>query len=315
MIDKSFLICPLSYTLLKSGEKYAQAGLKRLAPTLSSLKDLPYSAEQLRIEASKHADKLSIQGVQTKISARLNIKNSSFEICDTGGNYILKTPSAQYAELPENEDLSMRLAHTIIEVPLHGLLYNADGSLTYFIKRFDRLAKGKKLAVEDFCQLANLQRNTKYEFSMEKLIPLIDKYCSFPAIEKKKLFIRVIFNYLIGNEDMHLKNFSVITRDDKIELSPGYDFVNTSLAIGHAKEQIALPLNGKKNNLSRKDLIDYYGIMKLGLNTAIVQEVLQQFSRAIPHWQSLINISFLSAQSKQAYLKLLNARSDILNLS
>lgn len=305
-------ICPITYDKLLGELKYSQKGLKMLSPKLLTLNTLPYSAEQQRIEARQRAAKLSIQGVQPKLSAKLDLKQQGFVICDIGGDYILKPPSEYYPELPENEDLSMRLAASIIEVPLHGLVYCADGSLTYFIKRFDRLPKGNKLAVEDFSQLAGMTRDTKYNYSMEKIIALIDKYCTFPAIEKAELFKRTIINFLIGNEDMHLKNFSLITRDEKIELAPAYDFVNTTIAIGNAKEEIALPLNGKKRNLKRSDIIDYYAAEKLNLNAATIKTILQQFEKRISSWQDLIAISFLSKKAKSAYITLLHQRIDVL---
>ena len=195
-------------------------------------------------------------------------------------------------------DLSMRLAEGIIEVPLHGLVHSVDGTLTYFIKRFDRLPRGKKLALEDFSQLAGMTRDTKYNFSMEKIISIIDKYCTFPAIEKIKLFKITLFNYLIGNEDMHLKNFSLISRNDKVELSPAYDYINTTIAMGNAKEEIALPLNGKKNNLTRKDIVDYYGIERIGLRRTIINEALNDFNAIIQKWKKLIDVSFLSEKGQ-----------------
>ena len=307
-------ICPITYTPIPANEKYSIKGLKLLSPKLQNLKDLPYTAEQQLREASLHADKMSIQGVQPKLSAKLELKNQSFVICDVGGLYILKPPNKMYAELPENEDLSMRLAEGLIEIPLHGLLYCIDGSLTYFIKRFDRVVHGNRIPVEDFGQLAGLNRDTKYEYSMEKLITITEKYCTFPAIEKSKLFTRVVFNYLIGNEDMHLKNYSLITRGKIIELTPAYDFINTTIAIGNAKEQIALPLNGKKNNLTRTDIVEYYGTQKLGLNSVIITKILKSFSDAIPRWRNLIEISFLSETAKKNYHLVLDKQIKILGI-
>ncbi len=307
-------ICPITYLPITPHEKYSIQGLRCLSPRLHTLKELPYSTEQQISETRQRADKLSIQGVQPKLSAKLNTKNESFELADVGGTYILKPQNTLYEELPENEDLSMRLAEGLIEVPLHGLLYCVDGRFSYFIKRFDRVGHGHKIPTEDFTQLAGLNRDTKYQYSMEKIIPIIEKYCTFPAIEKSKLFTRVLFNYLIGNEDMHLKNFSLITRNTIIQLAPAYDFINTTIAIGNPKEQIALPLNGKKNNLTRKDIVDYYGMQKLDLNPVVITKILNQFKKAIPRWRALIDISFLSDTAKKKYHTVLNARLGTLAL-
>ena len=145
--------------------------------------------------------------------------------------------------MPENEDLTMRMAGVVgIDVPLHGLVYAKDGSLTYFIKRFDRKGRQEKIAVEDFAQLAGKDRDTKYRSTMEAVVKVLDQFCTFPLIEKARLFKLVLFNFLTGNEDSHLKNFSLMRRVPIIELSPAYDLLNTTIVI-RAQEEIALPLN------------------------------------------------------------------------
>jgi serine/threonine-protein kinase HipA len=200
-----------------------------------------------RQEAIERVGKMSIQGIHKKLSAQLKIKEQRFEIVDQKGNYILKPQSDIYPELPENEAITMTLAETIgLEVPIHGLVYSKDNSMTYFIKRFDRKAYHKKLALEDFTQLLGEGRHTKYKSSMEKVISVVEEFCIFPKIEFVKLFKLSLFNFLIGNEDMHLKNFSLITKDRKIYLSPAYNLLNSSIAQKNIKEEIALPLNGKK---------------------------------------------------------------------
>lgn len=308
-------ICPITYEPITSDERYSHKGLRKISRSISHLEVFPYSAEQQRKEALQRADKISIQGIQPKLSVKFDAKIGTFKICDLGGKYIIKPQSPLYEELPENEDLSMRLARCLdIEVPFHGLLYCADKSFSYFIKRFDRIGKGKKLALEDFAQLSHLKRDSKYDFSMEKIINVIDRYCTFPVIEKKKLFALTIFNFLIGNEDMHLKNLSLITNDNKIMLSPCYDLINTTLALQKAKEEIALSLNGKKRNLNYKDLVQYYGHERLKLSDIVIEKVLAKIKTSIPEWKRLIGISFLSNENKTQYLELLGKRAKVLNL-
>jgi serine/threonine-protein kinase HipA len=249
--------CPITYSIISDNQDYSSEGLKLLSPQLLGLNSLPFTSQELRREALNSADKLSIQGVQYKLSAKLNIKEECFELTHTQGKYILKPQSDVYPHLSENEDLTMRMASCLgIEVPIHGMVYGADRELTYFIKRFDRISHKDKLAVEDFAQLSGSSRATKYNFSMEKLIKIVESFCTFPQIEKHKLFIRTIFNFIVGNEDMHLKNFSLITRNSVIQLAPAYDFINSTLVIPKTKEELALPLNGKKSNLKSGDFID-----------------------------------------------------------
>jgi serine/threonine-protein kinase HipA len=303
--------CPITYEKC-SDVKYSSKGLKRLSPKLKTLNDFPYSAEEQIREAAARATKMSIQGVQPKLSARLNIKNEIFEIVDTGGRYIFKPQIPGYSEVPENEDVTMRLAKLIgIEVPLHGLLYSKDGSMIYFIKRFDRVGRNKKVAVEDFAQLSGKDRETKYDSSMEKVASVIEEFCTFPALEKLKLFNLTLFSYLAGNEDMHLKNFSLIRRDIKAELSPAYDLLNTTI-IMDSGEELALPLNGKKNKLRKADIFEYFAKERLNLTQKSINQTAHRISVAYPKWIDLIHKSFLSAEMKERYLRLLSSRYDLL---
>lgn len=301
-------ICPITYQ--PCGEKkYSDKGLKQLSRNLTHLKDLPFTQEEQLREAAIRADKMSIQGVQPKLSAKLNVKDEVFDIVDRGGTYILKPQNNFYPELPENESLTMKLAELAgIEVPLSGMIYSLEGKLTYFIKRFDRYGRNKKLSLEDFAQLSGKSRETKYDYSMEKLVALIDTFCTFPAIEKVKLFRLTIFNFLIGNEDMHLKNFSLITRDNKVELSPAYDLLNTTIVVPRAQEEIALPIAGKKRNLNAKILIDYFAKERLKLNDNIINQTLEQIKLQFDNWESLIKISFLSNEMKEKYWELMKKR-------
>lgn len=305
--------CPITYQ--PCGEAlYSPEGLKLLSRKLHNLKKIPYSsAEQLQL-ANSFGSKMSIQGVQPKLSAKLNNSEEQFEIVEKGGTFILKPPHVLYKELPQNEDLTMHLAALVgIEVPLHGLVYNIEEHFTYFIKRFDRQGKRARLHVEDFAQLAGDTRDTKYDSSMEKLIPIIEKNCTFPLLEKLKLFRRTLFSFLAGNEDMHLKNFSLIHREGKIELSPAYDLLNTTLVI-NGGEELALPLNGKKSNIKAKDLIDYYGHQRLGLQHASVDQELEHFQKAFSGWEMLISQSFLSKEHQERYLEILHERRARLGL-
>ena len=306
--------CPITYVPIDKG-KYSKVGLRLLSAELQSLNDLEYTAEEQRKEAFNRSSKMSVQGIQPKLSARLNIKEGKFDIVDTGGRYILKPQHQYFAEMPENEDLTMKLAEAIgLEIPFHGLIWSKDKTLTYFIKRFDRKGQIEKVPVEDFAQLAGLSRDTKYEYNMEKVIGLINKFCTFPAIEKLILFKLVIFNYLIGNEDMHLKNFSVITEEGKVKLSPNYDLLNTTIEYRKADVEIALPLKDNKKNLTRNMLIKYFGIERCELTDKSVDKVLETILSAVPTWRELIDISFLTKTMKDKYHNLLNSRLTILKI-
>lgn len=304
--------CPITYE--PCGELlYSQAGLKLLSPVLKDLALLDYTAKELRIEAMVRASKMSIQGVQPKLSAVLNIKNGSFDVVDKNGRYILKPQHHIFPDLPQNEDLTMHLASTIgIEVPLHGMVYAKDRSLTYFIRRFDRKGQKDKVPIEDFAQLAGMSRDTKYNYSMEKLVRLIDDFCTFPAVEKARLFKRVIFNYLIGNEDMHLKNYSVIVQAKKVEISPAYDLLNSTIVLKGDIEEIALPVNGIRRNLNKDILINYFGKERCALTEKVIEKNLEEIKSKLPQWFFLIDNSFLSSEAKEKYRLLLQKRLKVM---
>jgi serine/threonine-protein kinase HipA len=303
--------CPITYELCGT-DKYSEKGLRLIAPKLTYLKDLPYTAVELRQEAANRAKKLSIQGVQPKLSAAISIADQEFKIVDQFGTYIIKPQNDLFPQLPENEDVTMRMAKVFgLEVPFHGMVYAKDGSLSYFIKRFDRYGKGNKIATEDFAQLTGNTRDTKYRFTMEKLIPVIEEYCSFPVIEKADFFKRILFCYVTGNEDMHLKNFSLITKNGKTKLTPVYDFLNSTIAIKNPEEEIALTLKGKKSNLKATDFIDYYAKERFQLNNKTVAIILEQMQQVIPKWKELLEISFLSEDMKEKYLNLLETKTQM----
>lgn len=303
--------CPITYQELPPGHngRYSREGLRRLSSNLSRLDDLPFDVTELLSEAAARAAKMSIQGVQPKLSARLNTAAGRFEIVDRGGRYILKPPSPLYPHLPENEDLTMRLASSVgIEVPVHGLVAGRGGAWTYFVQRFDRLPKGRKLAVEDFAQLSGRSRDTKYDSSLERVAEIVERFATFPVVERQQLFRRVLFCFLTGGEDMHLKNWSLITRTPRVQLAPAYDLLNSTIALRNPLEEMALPLNGKKRQITRRDLVEYFGVERLGLDGEVIARELALMREGTAVWPEVIRVSFLPAGLREMYLAVLRER-------
>jgi len=305
--------CPITYESCRG--RYSKKGLRLLSPALSRLDDFPYSASEQIREAAVRAGRMSIQGVQPKLSAVLLPSRRCFSIVDTGGKYILKPQHPSYAQLPENEDLTMRLASLAgIDVPVHGLLRCVDGTLTYFVRRFDRIGRSGKAPVEDFAQLSGRSRDTKYDSSMEQVAKVVDQFCTFPLMERSKLFARTLFCFLTGNEDMHLKNFSLITAGGKMVLSPAYDMVNTTLVLGTSRDEVALPLRGKLRKLSKSDWIEYWGAERLRLPRPVMEKTLRVLSAALPAMNAMVERSFLEPAARDAYLTILEQRAGRLDL-
>ena len=304
--------CPITYDIIETG-RYSQKGLFQISRKLTDLSILPYSLEDFSNEYVNRAGKLSIQGFQPKLSMILNVPKHQFELVDKKGRFIVKPPNVNYPKLPQNEDVTMKMAKLCgIETPWHGLILAKNDQLCYVIKRFDRVGHKSKLALEDFAQLSQKKRVTKYNSSMENVVSIIDAYTTFPILEKLKLFRILIFNFLTGNEDMHLKNYSLITRKNKIELSPAYDLLNTTIAIKNPREQIALPIAGKKNNLKKRLFTQYLAEDRMKIPESKVNSILAEIEAQLPKWKNLISISFLSDEMKEKYLELLQRRVEII---
>ncbi|MCB1134788.1 MAG: HipA domain-containing protein [Chlamydiia bacterium] len=300
--------CPITYQEC-GARKYSRQGLRLLSPQLNEDLEFPFTAAEQLSLVGQYADKLSIGGIQPKLSVRLNISKHTLEPVEARGVFIVKPQHPVYPSLPEIEDLTMRLAALAgMDVPFHCLVYGSDNSLCYLVRRFDRYGRGKKYAVEDFSQLSGHNRDTKYDSSMEQLVPIIDSHCSFPLLEKVKLFRMTLFCFLVGNEDMHLKNFSLIRRPEKIELSPAYDLLNSTIVI-RGKDELALPLKGKRSKLTRALLCDYYGSERLRLNQGVIETELQSLAQAYLGWGTVIDSSFLPEKMRESYKDLLDERS------
>jgi serine/threonine-protein kinase HipA len=274
------------------------------------LNPLPFTEIELIQEAMSRAGKMSVQGVQPKLSAVLRVQKGQFEVVDQHGRFILKPPNVPYAQLPENEDLTMKLAKLSgLEVPDHGLVRAKEGRLVYWIRRFDRIGRKGKRAIEDFAQLSGENRATKYDSSVEKVIHVIERHCMFPAVDRKVFFQRFLFNFLTGNEDMHLKNYSVIRDDEMVRLAPCYDLLNSTLVLKRGTEESALPLGGKKSGFTRKLLQEYLGSERLRLNRRVIGSVFELFGRVVPVWKEWIERSFLADESKTEYWNLVSSRA------
>lgn len=272
-----------------------------------SLKDI----DSLALEVIN--SKITLTGVQPKISLQIKSEKGEpnrFTIIGVLGNYILKPQSSKYESLPENEDLSMHLAEIAkIKTVPHTLIRLSDNSLAYITKRIDRDKKGNKIAMEDMCQLTNRLTEYKYKGSYEQIAKIILKYSANPILDIISFFEIILFSYLIGNSDMHLKNFSLCNKKGKHELSPAYDLLSTKMVIPKDLENLALNLNGKKNNLKRQDfenlIVDY-------VDRKTIDNSYKKFQNVIPKWFEFIDNSFLNQKSKEKYKSIIKKNTHIL---
>lgn len=304
--------CPLSN--LPCDGDYHPKGLRKLASGLKRLERLPNKELQYKT-IHEYSDRMSISGMQPKLSVRVSIKKQAIDFVERGGTFILKPDHFHFRQIPQNESLTMDLAECCgLEVPTHGLLWTEESGLTYIIKRFDRKGKSFKIDVEDGCQLAGQSSRDKYRSSIEKLIEIFINHCTVPAAELEKLFRLILFCFLTGNNDMHLKNHSLLKVEGFIKMSPVYDLLNCNIANPDDREELALPLAGKTKNLNRKTLVDYLALERMKLSRAIIEKTLSDFSSALSLLQLKIQESWLDEEFKTSYLDLLQSRAKKLKL-
>ncbi len=267
--------------------------------------DLP----KLALEFVQHGT--TVTGVQAKISVHPltstgdNVKR--FTVVGLWGDYILKPPTALYPELPEVEDITMHLADlaSIKTVP-HSLIRLASGNLAYITKRVDRHKK-TKLAMEDMCQLSERLTNDKYQGSYEQIGKLILAYSAMPGLDLVNFFELVLFSFLTGNADMHLKNFSLLEQPNMgMVLSPGYDLLNTVMVNPADKEELALTLNGKKSKFKKQDFLQAMRTLKMDERQQA--NIFSKMEKAKDRWLLKIDDSFLSDEFKAQYKLLLIER-------
>ena len=251
----------------------------------------------------------SLTGVQPKLSLNLYKHEGSNRLTIVGlwGDFIFKPQTDTYPELPENEDLTMHMAEVArIKVVPHSLIRLADNTLGYITHRIDRTKKGEKIDMEDLCQLTLHPTEYKYKSSCEQIAKTIVAYSSMPKLDLVNFMQVLLFSFITGNNDMHLKNFSLYRPKKLYQLTPAYDLLNVAIVNPKDKEELALTLNGKKSRLKLSDFLKASATM--GIEGNVTMQLIASMKNALPAWVELINNSFLSKDMKEAYLELIDKR-------
>jgi serine/threonine-protein kinase HipA len=273
---------------------------------------LDYSLDQM-VDLAKNVveRRIAVPGVQPKLSlsfidnALASENNRLTVVGALGGNYILKPPSAAFAEMPQNEHFTMRMAEGFgIRTVPSSLIRLKSGELAYITKRIDRTLNNEKIHMLDMFQI--LEAFDKYKGSMEKVGRAIGTYSSNTLLDKLYFFEIAVFSFLTGNNDMHLKNFSLIKRSREWVLSPAYDLLNVAIVNPEDDEELALTLEGKRKKLAKKHFVSLGE--KLELNKKQIDGVFKRFIKNKKKALSLLEGSFLSSEYKQKYLDLLEQR-------
>lgn len=261
--------------------------------------------------------RLTLTGVQRKLSLSITDSTSKrLTVVGVDGRFILKPSSEEFPEMSALEHVSMKIAEQQgLDMAACGLVYLASGELSYVTRRFDRQGSDK-IPMEDFCQLSNKATEKKYSGSAELLGRVIDQYSSAPSDDKVTLFQVLLFSYWIGNADMHLKNFSLWKdpHNGLVRMSPGYDYLSTRLLIPaqEDREELALPLNGKKNKLKWSDFLAFGKGLKIPIK--VLENLREKLLDSFPEVESLIFRSFLSDPKKEEFISLISERSKILSM-
>lgn len=258
---------------------------------------------------------VSVPGVQPKLSlgfikevlqdgskGRLTVMGA------LGGNYILKPQNEFFPQMPENEHLTMRMAELCgISVVPSTLIRLKSGELSYLTKRIDRTETGEKIHMLDMFQI--LEAFDKYKNSVEKVGKAVAEHSSNTLLDLLRLFEVVLFCYITGNNDMHLKNFSLLLSNQNWTLAPAYDLLNVSLHISEDTEETALTIGGKKRKLTKSDFVN------LGLSFQLTEkQIFNTFERFIKVEKKLkkeIKSSFLSLENQMKYIELLETRLNL----
>ena len=304
--------CLYCYQELEEGQKDFHPRCARKFFGTEEVPLLEYRHEDLdRLAEQAIRAQTSLTGVQPKLSLNLSKHEDTSRLTIVGlwGDYIFKPQTEEYPQLPENEDLTMHLAEAakISAVP-HSLIRLADGKLGYITKRIDRTKNGEKIDMEDMCQLTLHPTEYKYKGSYEKIAKTIVQHSGIPKLDLTNYMQLLLFCFVTGNNDMHLKNFSLYRPSENYLLTPAYDLLNVAIANPKDKEELALPLSGHKTKLRLNDFLN--AAKTMGLDENVVLHLIESLQKALPKWQTLIHNSFLSEDMKKAYEELIISRLD-----
>jgi len=302
--------CLYCYQELEKGQKDYHPHCARKFFGTKDIPLLEYRHEDLdRLAEQIIRAQTSLTGVQPKLSLNLTKHEGCSRLTIVGlwGDYIFKPQTEDYPQLPENEDLTMHLAEAVkISVVPHSLIRLADGRLGYITKRVDRTKNGEKIDMEDMCQLTLHPTEYKYKGSYEQIAKTIVHYSSIPKLDLVNYMQILLFCFVTGNNDMHLKNFSLYRPSEGYLLTPAYDLLNVAIANPIDKEELALPLSGRKTRLLLEDFLN--AAKTVGIEESVVLRLIAGFHKALPKWRTLIRHSFLSEDMKSRYEEFIISR-------
>ncbi len=286
----------------------------------SKLPEIEIDDEALKLLATETTNKgFTVPGVQKKLSLHLvsDSNKPRLTLVNYPTGYILKPQVEEFEALPESEQLIMTMAETagVSTVP-HALIKGKNG-LAYITKRVDRVfseGKTEMLAMEDFCQLDLRLTEDKYRGSYERCAKIIKQYSSRVGVDIAEFYVRLVFCFIVGNSDMHLKNFSLIETAEcsgEYVLSPAYDLLPVNANMPADKEQLALAMNGKKMNIRKGDFLKFADTC--GIARSIAEKLIEELVGLTPKWIEMCDASSLPGELKDRIKKIITERAAVLN--
>lgn len=278
---------------------------------------LSYSLNEMADLARNVVERsVTVPGVQPKLSLTLiddalaNGDRGRLTVVGAlGGNYIFKPPSTDYPEMPQNEHVTMRIAEAFgIHTVKSSLIRLQSGELSYITKRIDRKESGEKIHMLDMFQI--VEAFDKYKSSLEKIGKALNDYSTNTLLDKLYFFELTLFCFLTGNNDMHLKNLSMINENNSWSLSPAYDLLNVHIVNPLDTEELALTLEGKKKKL-KKDHFERFG-KGLDLTDKQIEGAFSRLAKNKALAFEWVQNSFLSAGLQKAYQGVLEERYTLL---
>lgn len=296
--------------LALADNQYHPACLVRFWKSDTPVFQLDYDISQINELAKENvAQRIIITGVQPKLSMGFTKIAAEERLTIVGalhGRYILKPPYSAYPQMPELEALCMLMTQACgIETVPFLLLPLKGGELAYLTRRIDRNEKREKFAMEDACQFTERLTEHKYRGSYEQIAKRIIAYSKNPIKDVVHFYEQVIVSFLIGNNDMHLKNFSLIAKESNAyELTPAYDMIAAQLLLPDDVDDLALNLNGKKRKLKRGDFNET--MLKAHMPEKAIENLWKRIEKGMSEWSGLIDHSFLSEERKESFKELIN---------
>lgn len=292
--------------------------------------DPPQQNEEVEVLFLENRKRISISGVQEKLSLVLEKNRLRLTKVGEQGTYLLKPiprDLRKVDQVPANEQLTMQIARQVYGLPTaeNALIFFKNGAPAYLTKRFDVKEDGGKWGKEDFATLAgkskdNAGANFKYEYSYEEAGLLIQKYVSAWRVEIEKYFSLVLFNFLFSNGDAHLKNFSLLesSKGDYL-LSPAYDVLNTKMHVDDSdfalsKGLFADDYKTEQYKLNRHPTtrdFEEFG-KRIGISESRVQKIMRPYLERQPLMEMLISRSFLTEANKNGYLMMYQTKRNYL---